>query len=117
MGCFKVVTSPEETELVVNLSTERNSLMRTSTSATLAPVFFPWLTLVLTPTARNSCLHRENRVARRKTRRLRKGHQRNGCRQENREGGISIWCPEKAHRHRRLWSTLNLIRLINKLIF
>merc|ERR1711862_172681 len=52
--CAKVVTLPVETELVVNLSMETNSMMKTSTSDTLDLEFYPWLMLDQTPTDPNS---------------------------------------------------------------
>merc|ERR1711974_123528 len=42
-SCSKVVTLPVETELVVNLSMETNSMMKTSTSDILDLEFYPWL--------------------------------------------------------------------------
>merc|ERR1711862_925827 len=53
-SCAKVVTLPVETELVVNLSMETNSMMKTSTSDILDLEFYPWLMLDQTPTDPNS---------------------------------------------------------------
>merc|ERR1712014_231666 len=53
-SCCKVVTSPEVTELVADLSTVRSLLTRTLPRSTRSQVCCPWPTPVQTPTALNS---------------------------------------------------------------